>query len=249
MPLADSPDETEHAPGAHPASARSTADRIVPGRHGEAVRARIWLWAGGGVLALAAVAVGFVFATRSSGPVATPSPTPTRAAFTFPLGKVDAVTVVPSKPSVKAREIAAKVQTSLSDLYAEAFLDPRSWSGKPPPAMWTAFGAVAGDRAQADASAFTLAGTGKVASLTAMDSSLDVQVLYDQRSRPIAAFATVRFQAAGALATGAKVEVVSTAELILRNVSGTWLIVGYPKAKTQLQTAAPSPTSSGSVSS
>lgn len=247
MPLEESPDhgglpvQTEPFPDDQPAAARATRREASARR-----RTLRWVLVGAGVLVVAAVVIALV-AMGGGSPGNSPAgaPPPSRAAFTFPLDKVSSVRVAAHGPTTSAQDVAAAVQSRLSDMYGTAFLDPRSWAGATPATLWQTFAPATRARAQGDAAAFTLKGIGKVQDLKVTTSSLDVEVLYDPSGRPSAAIATVEFEASGQTGGGAPVNVVSTAHLLLRPASGQWFISGYPSASTRIAPQGSSASPSG----
>src|SRR4029077_18130705 len=92
-----------------------------------------------------------------------------------------------------------------------------------------------------DAPAFTLSGVSSVNLVKVTSSSLHVEVLYDPQGRAAAATAIVDFRVAATQPGGRTIDVASSANLLLRKVSGKWLIVGYPSAKTQVADSSPQP--------
>ena len=105
-------------------------------------------------------------------------------------------------------------------------------------------------RAQQDAASLTLgAQAPTLTHLEVTDSSLSIRFLVDPRGGLSIAAADVRFTATGALKDGQSLQVTNRASFLLRQVSGQWVIVGYPLASTELRskapTPSPSPTSSG----
>jgi len=80
-----------------------------------------------------------------------------------------------------------------------------------------------------------------IATLQVTQAALTIQVLFNASGHPQSAQAAVMFQAAGRLANGQPIEVTNAATFILRRVSSTWLISGYPAANTQVTSPPPIP--------
>ncbi|HEY3210523.1 MAG TPA: hypothetical protein VGL18_12165, partial [Actinomycetota bacterium] len=79
------------------------------------------------------------------------------------------------------------------------------------------------------------------------NASLSVRVLLDPKGHPEAAVAAVVFETSGTLSGGEPVQVSNHASFLMRPIDGSWLVVGYPKAKTEVD--APSPTPSPGAAS
>lgn len=235
-----------------PVSTESPPDEPTGGtrverRSGSGSRTRTWLVVTAAVIVVGG-ALGLFLALAGGTKGTGPAPAPSRAAFTFPLTGVTFVAMNVRQPTEKARDVAASVRERLSAFYGEAFLDPRSWAGPPPADVWGAFAPAARPRARKDAPAFTLSGVGRVTHVVVTSSSLQVQVLYDPQGRPTAATAVVDFQTAATQPGGRSLDVVSTANMLLRKVSGKWLIVGYASANTQVADSADQPSAAPSGS-
>lgn len=168
----------------------------------------------------------------------------------FPLSKTSAISTGKGNAAA-ARDAAAKVQSTLSAFYDAAFMDPKTWKQGLPPAAWNAFADPVQEQAKSDAGSLTLGETGSsIDRLSVTDASLSVRVLLDPRGRPQAAIAIVAFDASGTLSGGEAVLVSSRASFLLRpGGGGRWLVVGYPSAKTEVETPSPTPSPGASASS
>jgi hypothetical protein len=80
------------------------------------------------------------------------------------------------------------------------------------------------------------------------DATLSVRVLLDPQGRPQAAVASVVFDASGTLKGGEAVIVTNRASFLMRPAGGSWVVVGYPAASTDVQSPTPSPSASTSPS-
>jgi hypothetical protein len=172
-----------------------------------------------------------------------PTPSPPRQPFVFPAPTVIAVTVAKTSGAKDAAQaVASTVQGTLNRFYDLAFMDPRTWRAGVPAGAWEAFDPAVRARAQADAASL---GLGKadapIATLQVTQAALTIQVLFNASGHPQSAQAAVMFQAAGRLANGQPIEVTNAATFILRRVSSTWLISGYPAANTQVTSPPPIP--------
>jgi hypothetical protein len=177
--------------------------------------------------------------SRPQPPAPSPSPAPPRIPFTFAVEDVR-TSSTGTEGRRAARDVADDIQSSLSGFYDQVFLDPLTWTAQGIPAgVWDVFAETLRDRASADADALTLGEVAaQVAALEVTRSSLDVRVLLDPRGRPQAAMAEVVFRAAGSIAAGQEIKLVSRASFIFRPSSGVWLIVGYPNADTTVKSVA-----------
>jgi hypothetical protein len=212
----------------------------------------VWVVAAA-IIALAGMAASLFFVLRG-GPAASPShaPPPTspaappRTAFAFPLTATSFVTT--GKRNGRAvSEAAGQVQTTLSGFYDAAFMDPNSRKDGLPASAWNAFARAVQEQARSDASSLTLGETGAdIDTLSVTDATLSVRVLLDPRGRPQAAVANVALDASGTLKGGEAVVVTNRASFLLRPVGANWVVVGYPAARTDIQTPTPSPSGSGS---
>ncbi|MGH2557238.1 MAG: hypothetical protein ACRDHO_16230 [Actinomycetota bacterium] len=153
-----------------------------------------------------------------------------------------------------ARNAATAIQSTLSGFYDAAFMDPETWKQGFPPDAWKAFAAPLRKQAKADADALTLGeAAASIERLSVTNASLSVRLLIDPRGRPTAAFATVVLDASGTATGGEPVLVTNRATFLLRPSGRRWLVVGYPRAATNVESpSSPSPgataTPSGSPS-
>jgi len=174
-----------------------------------------------------------------------PSPTP-RSVFTFPAPEIEGFTVVGVGGVSLSREPAALIQSTLSQFYDQAFLDPVTWANGVPEEAWSAFDASVRDQAIADTASLALGDTvPSLESLEVTKATLSVNVLLNTNKKPDAAFAEIVFNATGTLTDGEEITITNRAEFLLRPVSNTWLIFGYPEATTNVTgisvTATPTP--------
>jgi hypothetical protein len=184
----------------------------------------------------------------SQPPLSTSPPAPPREAFVFPLEKTTA-TSTGRRNDAATRTAATRIQTTLSAFYDAAFMDPRNRTQTLPVEAWNAFAGQVRKKARSDAAALTLGETGPgIDELSVTDASLSVRVLLDPRGRPRAAVATVKFDASGTLRTGEAVLVSNRASFLLEPDGTRWLVVGYPSAKTDVETPTPTPSPGASAS-
>jgi hypothetical protein len=206
------------------------------------------------VIALVAAGVG-AFALLRSGSTTSSSPspgqgptsttTPARGVFAFEVNRLRPVSL--SKRGVKqlAAQAAGSIARQLSTFYDRAFADPASWQKGVPDDVWNIFDSGLRARAKSDATSFTPGTTGvSLAKLDVTKSTLTVTVLFDPSGHAEAAFADVVFQGTGELKDGGAVDVNNAATFYLRPISGTWVVMGYPRAKTSIDAGAASPSSS-----
>jgi hypothetical protein len=185
------------------------------------------------------------------GPVSQSRPTtlPPRTPFAFQIGRVRAYTLRRQSANKLAAQAAGAIAERLSGFYDTAFADPASWKAGVPDDAWTVFAGAIRDQARGEAGSFTPAVNGlELVTLDVTKSSLTVTVMFDGAGRPQAAFAKVVFEGTGELEGGQAVEVDNAATYFLRSVSGTWVIAGYPEAKTKIEAGAAAPGASASPS-
>jgi hypothetical protein len=177
-----------------------------------------------------------------SGPAALPL-----VAFKFALIEVNVVRTVEDRGRASAARGAVEgVRTTLSQFYATAFLDPATWKGGTPDALWSMFGSDIRATARTSAASFTLGrAAGQVGTLSSSSSSIGVTIFFDPSGHVHAASATVVFGASGELVSGSPLSVTSTGMFLLKLQGGRWLIVGYPAANTDVD-ATPAPSSTPS---
>jgi len=139
----------------------------------------------------------------------------------------------------------------MSAFYDAAFMDPKSRQHGLAPEAWNGFASELRERAKADTDSLTLGQAGStIDTLSVSAASLAVRVLLDPSGRPEAAIANVTFEASGTIAGGGPVKVSNQASFLLRPASGgTWLVVGYPRVKTDVQTPPPGVSPSATPSS
>jgi hypothetical protein len=233
-----------------------TTDPSAEDGEGTRSRGRRWPWVVLGLGVAVAIAAGaMVVATRNRTPASshpqpsTPSGSP-RPPFAFAEATVKAQSLRGGGNRKAAVGVADQIRGSLSAFYQAAFVDPRAWTGAVPAQAWTAFAPATRRQAQGDAASLTL-GTvsGKITSFPVTDSSLTVTVLFDGHGRPQAAFADVSFQATPLLEGGEGLRVTNHVQFYLQLISGSWLITGYPSARTALtapaSSAGPTPSPTG----
>jgi hypothetical protein len=212
-------------------------------------RRRRWPWVALGTVIVVGLAVGGVVisqrrpSTRNR-PGVSPS-SPPRPAFAFGEATVKAVSLRVARNRTAAVEVAGSVRATLSGFYQAAFVDPRAWTGNIAPQAWTAFAPATRRQAQSDAGSLTLGKVdGAITDLLVSASSLKVTVLFDGHGRPQATFADVRFVASAKLQGGETLRVTNNVHFYLQPISGSWLITGYPGARTILTAPAPQPSGS-----
>jgi hypothetical protein len=199
------------------------------------------LWAGAGLVVLI---VGIVLAVvllgggggapQSEGRSPKPGESaggPSNIAFVFRPPKVETVRVTGKVRVPDLRGGSAAITTSLSRLYDQTVIDRTHWVTGPPPSVWNAFAPDVRAKARTDAGAFTLGRSAALMkTLQVSSSSLTIRYLIDDHGRVVAAQASSYLKAVGELKDGRPVRIIATGELLLKQVSGTWLISGYPSA-------------------
>jgi hypothetical protein len=197
--------------------------------------------------AIAFVSCGGGGPPKPSQPPSTSPSLPPREAFVFPLSHTTSV-ATRKRNAIAARRAAADIQATLSSFYDAAFMDPNAWKRGLSAGAWNAFASSIRERAMKDAASLTIGEAGtRLTSLSITNASLSIRVLLDPNGRPEAAVATVVFETSGSLTGGEPVMVSNQASFLMQPIDGGWLVVGYPKANTEVE--APSPTPSPSAAS
>ena len=172
-----------------------------------------------------------------------PSPSPIlppRPPFVFRIDEVEPVkTEKPNRPA--ATDAAIDMAGRLSSFYDAAFLDPQTWRQGLADTAWHMFGDSVVEQAMKDAGSLSLADRGAdITTLAVEDTSLTFTVLLDPGGQPDTAVAEVSFSASGTRADGRAIEVTNTATFLFDQVAGSWVVVGYPNARTVVSAVEPS---------
>jgi hypothetical protein len=171
---------------------------------------------------------------------------PENVAFVFREPKVETVRVTRKVRVPDLRGPTAAITTSLSRLYDQTVVDRTHWTSGPPATVWNAFAPTIRSKARTDADGFTLGRSAALMkTLQVSSSSLTIRYLIDDHGRIVAAQASSYLKAVGELNDGRPVRIVATGELLMNQLSKTWLITGYPSASVTVTT----PTGTGSPSS
>jgi hypothetical protein len=189
-------------------------------------------------------------ATGAAGGISSPSPNSPFQAFAFRLGPVTAVPVTRGTATQAARTVAMGIQSSLTTFYQAAFVDPSAWTGDISQQAWGAFASSVKGRAMADRAALTVGRhDGVFTEVTVFGNALAVRVLLDPAGHPQAALADVTFGATAVLNGVEQVQVTNSARFLFRPLGGSWRIVGYPRASTNVTgPVVPSPSPSPGLS-
>jgi hypothetical protein len=119
---------------------------------------------------------------------------------------------------------------------------PDTWTRGIPSTAWDVFSPGVRTQAQHDAASLGLgAQVPSLSRLTVDQSSLGMRVLVDPKAAIVTVGADVRFVAIGVLRDGRLLHVSSHASFLFKQLSGRWMIVGYPLASIELNTVTPSP--------
>jgi hypothetical protein len=181
---------------------------------------------------------------RIGGPKVVPR---TPFAFGEPTIKLTPIVGSPSFSSVA--DEADKIRIRLGEFYDLAFMEPDTWEKGLPADIWKGFTKDAAAKAAADPTALTLGRQPRLRSLDVESSSLALNVLFDGKKRPTVIVAGVAFRATGSLTDDSTVIVKSDAQFLLRLVSGRWMVSGFPSAKVEIDSEAPSPEPTATVGS
>jgi hypothetical protein len=227
-------------------------------------RTRTWLVAAivGGVVVIAGVVIFVMTSGGGSSHTISPSPVtglpsvsasptpppPPRTPFAFAAWQVDPVkTETSNRPAAEAA--ASDMAERLSSFYDTTFMDPATWKDGLPDSVWGLFDAATAKQAKKDQDSLTLGDdASQIASLTVGDSSLTFTVLLDPGGKAESAVVTVSFSATGTLVDGSAIEVSNSATYLFDQQGGTWVVIGYPNAKTTIEPMTSTPSASLSAS-
>jgi hypothetical protein len=220
-----------------------------------------WLpWAAGGAaILIAGVVLAVVLAgggespprTQARSTAGSPGATaggPENTTFAFGKPAVFLVRVNKHAPAPDVSTGAAAIQSSLSRLYDQAIVDRRNWLSGPPAAVWDAFAPSIRSKAKADAKAFAIGSSGRsLSELTISSSDLTIRFLVDDHGHVVSAQAGAVLRGTGEI-QGGTVNLVVVGRFLFQQVSGSWLITGYPTASVNLASPSPSPQASATAS-
>ena len=125
------------------------------------------------------------------------------------------------------RGMAEDIRSTLDAMYVAGFVDPGKWEGGRFPEVLEAFSGPAARQARRDLEDLTLGPTSRRLELVQpKPGRLDVTFLLDG-TRPIAAVAFTTFRGVGEINSGGRLDIQHRGEYMMREVDGSWLIVGY----------------------
>ena len=125
------------------------------------------------------------------------------------------------------RSTAEDVRSTLDAMYVAGFVDPGKWEGGRFPEVLEAFSGPAARQARRDLDDLTLGpASGRLELVRPKPGRLNVSFLLDG-TRPIAAVASTTFRGVGELTGGGRLQIQHSGEYMMREVDGSWLIVGY----------------------
>ncbi|MGH2690911.1 MAG: hypothetical protein ACRDHM_00210 [Actinomycetota bacterium] len=123
-------------------------------------------------------------------------------------------------------EPAEQIRRTISLMYTAGFVDPAQWRAGFPGVL-DAFAPDSRGRARDDLNQLSLGGSARsLVSVTPTDARIVVRFLPDQKRRPVAALADMRFQAVG-IGDGFEVPIHHEGDYLMRRIDGRWLVAGY----------------------
>ena len=123
-------------------------------------------------------------------------------------------------------EPAEQIRRTISLMYTAGFVDPAQWRAGFPGVL-NAFAPDSRGRARQDLNQLSLGGSARALdAVTPTDARIVIRFLPDERKRPVAALADMRFQAIG-IGDGFEVPIRHEGDYLVRRFEGRWLIVGY----------------------
>lgn len=145
----------------------------------------------------------------------------------------------------KARGAARRIEFVMNSLYTFAFVDDSQWGDYGD--AWGLFEDTAAGRAETDVEILTLGAEadGIYDTLEPHDSTLVINVLTDDRGRPVSAIADVSFAAGADLGDGTATTVTSEGSYFLQPGGDGWLIYAYSIDRDE-QAVSPSPSAEAS---
>jgi hypothetical protein len=153
--------------------------------------------------------------------------------FSFASVRITPAPVVSDKGTADATKVGQTIEGTLRGFYQIAFADPSLWGKDLPAETWSAFAPALREHAAHDAESLTLGGFGLgVQRLTFTRKDLVVRVLLDQNGRPQAALASATVEADANRTDGQTLLVSSHVTFLFEPGGSSWLIQGYPDAKT-----------------
>jgi hypothetical protein len=224
-----------------PSAAPDASDVGPPG----APHPRIRRWIAVAIIVLVVAGVSAVLLARH-GTKGSTSGTPggssgPRASYVLPLVGLNQYRMRSGGSASTGTLVAAQIRDALSVFYDRAFLEPQTWSDGVPAQAWSVFAPDLASRAKADADSLSLGSSAtRIGDLSVSSASLRVSVLFDPSGHATTATAVVELHASGTLKGGGAVQVAVNASYLLKPLSGRWVVVGYPVAKTTVD-ALPGP--------
>lgn len=173
--------------------------------------------------------------------------------FRFDIAKVKANTTTETRSKKvlpAAKDAAEGVRTSLDVVYFDGFVDPDHWDGGDYDDVWDVFDDGAREQAKNDVQALTLGDdAGDVYDFVQPDKGVvAVNVLTGPNDEPSQVLAKAFFSATAEHDDGSYTKITSSGTFFLRQVDGEWRIYSYDVDRTEKQTEAPTPSTSGSPS-
>lgn len=146
----------------------------------------------------------------------------------------------------KARGAARRIEFVMNSLYTFTFADDSQWGDYGD--AWGLFEEAAAGRAETDVEVLTMGAEadGIYDKLEPLDSTLVINVLTNDRGRPVSAIADVAFAATADLGDGTATTVTSEGSYFLQPGGDGWLIYAYSIDRDE-QAASPSPSAEGST--
>lgn len=241
----DPPRPSEWDSDLRPAAPEASRSASAPRSHRSTRGGVPWPELAALAVLLAAIVVPVVLLGGPSQTTAGSAPSPVgvpRTVFQFDPPPVSISALGPNQAAPAAGAAAESIRSALSTFYDQAFVNPATWTRGVPSAAWDLFTPDLRARAEQDVSSLGLgAQVPTLSSLSVTQASLSVRVLVDPRGAIEAVGVEVRFVAGGELKDGRSLQLTNKASFLFQQVSGRWLIVGYPLASTEVNAVAPSP--------
>jgi len=161
---------------------------------------------------------------------ASPPPSAEPEPFVVRLGHLRGTGVQGRLRPATLKPAVAAVRATMTELYSIGFVDPTRWGGGGFPSLFRSFAPEARAPASEDLGALTLGPTASLLdAVRPRIARLDVHVVADERDRPVAAFATMRFKAIG-LSGGTRLPIRHDGAYVLRRSEAGWRITAYDVA-------------------
>jgi hypothetical protein len=232
---------------------------LAEGAHSPKKRSRTRAFVAIGAVVVVALVVGGIVVFGGADDVQTKTSTggtqvaPSTPNFDFKTAKAVAIptgTQTPKKLKAAATGASRQAVLVLDAVYTEGFLDPNSWNDASYGDVWAQFRKDAATEAESHVDTLTAGSTAgdSYSTIEPAKATIRPRVLMDPKGQPLSVLAIVYFSAKGMHEDGSYTLFRSTGQYFLQKDGSDWKITSFQVSRKDAKKAAPSPTSSGSVS-